>query len=143
MDSEARSAGVIRWVCRMFVRRRQRTMHGVPETLPMQRFVGDALFQVCIGMDGVHFVFGRAGTISVHGGWKLFDASGSVVDGAQSPTGRDCYRVHVILNADVTACRLDPPHSFSLTFATGHLLTVYDDLPNYESFAIQPDGIYV
>jgi hypothetical protein len=32
-------------------------MYGVPKDLPLQLFVGDALFQVCIGVDGVHFVF--------------------------------------------------------------------------------------
>lgn len=111
-------------------------MYGVPKDLPLQRFVGDALFQVCIGMDGVHFVFGRAGTIAVAGRWELIDASGAVVDLQCEDTQRESYRLHLILNADVTAYQLDPPRSFSVTFATGHQLFVYDDDPNYESFAM-------
>ena len=38
-------------------------MYGVPEDLPIERFVGDALFQVRLGLDGVHFAFGQAGTM--------------------------------------------------------------------------------
>jgi len=84
--------------------------------LPLQRFIGDALFQVGIGMDGVHFVFGRAGTIAVEGRWELVDSSGALVD-------------------------LDSPRSLALTFATGHRLKVYDG-QTYESFHIYPDGIH-
>jgi hypothetical protein len=118
-------------------------MYGVPANLPIQRFVGDSLHQVCIGMDGVHFQFGHEGTICAFGGWELHDSSGALVDCAQEHSERECYRIHVILNADVTACNVDPPRSFSLTFSTGHRLTIYDDTPQYESFAIQPDDIHV
>jgi hypothetical protein len=118
-------------------------MYGVPKDLPIQRFVGDALFQVCIGIGGVHFVFGHAGTIAVDGRWELVDSLGAVIDRKQEHEQRESYRLHVILNADVTECRLDPPRSFSLTFATGHRLVVHDDLPNYESFHIYPDDIHV
>jgi len=118
-------------------------MYGVPKDLPIQRFVGDALFQVRIGTDGVHFVFGHAGTIAVGGHWELVDASGAVVDRYCEHGKRESYRLHVILNADVSGANLDPPRSFSLTFATGHRLTVYDDSPNYESFSIYPDDSHV
>jgi hypothetical protein len=118
-------------------------MHGVPADLPVQRFVGDTLFQVCIGVDGVHFVFGHAGTISVHGGWDLLDRDGNLVDGWQEHSERKSYQLHVIFNEDVTGCTIDPPHSFTLTFANGHRLTIYDDSPGYECFAIQPDDIYI
>ena len=118
-------------------------MYGVPSDLPIQRFVGDALFQVCIGMDGVHFRFGKAGTISVHGQWELLDSLGNEIDCAKEHSERDCYRVHSIFNEDVSSYSIEPPHSFSLTFANGHRLIIYDDSPQYESFAIQPDGIYI
>jgi hypothetical protein len=122
---------------------RTSNMYGVPADLPIQRFVGDALFQACIGMDGVHFCFGRAGRIAAHGNWELRDSNGNLVDQALEHSTREYYRLHVILNADVTGYRLDPPDSFSLTFSTGHVLTIIDDSPQYESFAIYPDGIYV
>ena len=118
-------------------------MYGVPKDLPLERFVGDFLTQVCLGMDGVHFHFGKSGTISVEGNWKLQDSSGQVVDMAMENAARDAYRLHVIFNADVTAFSIDPPRSFSLTFDTGHILTIYDDTPQYESFHIEPDGIHV
>src|SRR5262245_27358944 len=117
-------------------------MYGVSKDLPLQRFVGDALFQICISVGGVHFVFGRAGTIAVDGHWELFDVSGTVVDQRHDHDQRESYRMHPILNADVTACTIDPPRSFSFTFSTGHQLRVYDDL-TYESFHIYPDDIHV
>ncbi len=55
-------------------------MHGVPNNLPLTRFVGDALFHIRIGVDGVHFAFGRAGSISVSGLWELHDANGRLVE---------------------------------------------------------------
>jgi hypothetical protein len=94
-------------------------------------------------MDGVHFHFGKAGTISVEGQWELQDSSGGVVDRALEHADRDAYRLHVLFNAVVTAFNIDPPRSFSLTFSTGHVLTVYDDTPQYESFHIHPDDIHV
>ena len=117
-------------------------MYGVPDDLPLQRFVGDAVVQICIGLDGVHFVFGRAGTIAVEGRWELIDGTGAVVDLHREHGQREAYRVHVILNEDVTRFDIDPPRSFSLVFASGHRLVVSDDA-GYEAFHIYPDGIHV
>ncbi len=118
-------------------------MYGVPADLPLQRFVGDFLCQVCVGMDGIHFRFGQSGTISVQGRWELTDSDGKVIDRACDHSERDAYRVHVIFNEDVAEYSIDPPKSFSLTFASGHRLSVYDDTPQYESFQIWPDDIIV
>lgn len=118
-------------------------MYGVPADLPLQRFVGDALFNVAIGVDGVHFGFGRAGNISVYGRWELWDFSGELIDYAQENSVRVCYRIHMILNEDVTGYEIDPPRSFTLTFSSGRRLIVYDNMPRYESFQIQPDNIIV
>jgi len=118
-------------------------MYGVPADLPVDRFVGDALFQVCIGLDGAHFVFGYAGSIAVEGKWELFDSVGTMIDHSVEHEQRESYRLHVILNAEVASARVDPPRSFSLTFSTGHRLVVYDDDPCYESFHVYPDDIHV
>jgi hypothetical protein len=106
-------------------------MYGVPNDLPLKRFVGDYLAQVALGMDGVHFHFGNSGTISVVGNWELQDSLGRLVDKAMEYAERDAYRLHVLYNAGVMAFSIDPPRSFSLTFSTGHTLTVYDDTPQY------------
>jgi|GEM_PF-1370854 len=127
----------------ILVRRNSPLMYGVPADLPLQRFVGDALFQVCVGMDGIHFRFGRAGTICVYGHWELHDSLGSLLDSAQEHSERKHYRVHDIFNKDVAAYSIDPPRSFCLTFASGHRLTIYDDTPQYEAFLIMPDEIRV
>ena len=115
-------------------------MYGVPTDLPIQRFVGDALFQACIGCDGVHFRFGRVGTISAFGLWQLHDSAGTLIDQTQEHSEREYYCIHFILNADVTACSIDPPRSFSLTFSTGHRLSFFDDMPQYESCTVYFEG---
>ena len=118
-------------------------MYGVPADLPVQRFVGDFLAQVCIGMDGVHFLFGQSGTISVGGRWELVDSTGKMIDCACEHDVREAYRVHALFNQDVTDSSIDPPHSFSLTFSSGHRLTIYDDSPQFESFSIQPGNVFI
>ena len=91
-------------------------MYGVPANLPLQRFVGQFLNQAGIGVDGVHFRFGPAGTICAFGSWELHDSAGVLVDRGLENSKRECYRIHVIFNADVTAYSIDPPRSFSLTY---------------------------
>jgi hypothetical protein len=123
-------------------------MYGVPKDLPLQRFVGDSICQIAFGSNGIHFNFNKAGSINVDfGKWQIHDSSGTIVDESLDddalPSTRQQYRVHVILDSDVTKFQIDAPHSFSLVFSSGHRLTIYDDSPQYESFSIQPDGIIV
>jgi hypothetical protein len=118
-------------------------MYRVSPQLPLQRFVDDALDQISLGQHQIQFRFGRAGIIAVEGHWQLHDASGALVDEAQDHASRQHYRIHAILGQRVTAYSIDAPRSFSITFSTGHRLTIYDDSEQYESFSIQPDGIHV
>jgi hypothetical protein len=123
-------------------------MYGVPTDLPLQRFVGDSITQIAFGQQGIHFNFEKAGSICVDfGKWQIHDSSGTIVDESIGEDAlastRQQYRVHVILGSAVTKFEIDAPRSFTLTFASGHRLTVYDDSQQYESFAIEPDGIYI
>jgi hypothetical protein len=123
-------------------------MYGVPIDLPLQRFVGDSICQIAFGSNDIQFHFNKAGSINVDfGRWQIHDSSGTIIDESLDddapPSAREQYRVHVILNSDVTKFQIDAPHSFSLLFSSGHRLTIYDDSPQYESFSIQPDGIIV
>jgi hypothetical protein len=116
-------------------------MYGVPADLPVQQLIGDCLCQVCIGMDGVHFAFSRSPAICVGGRWELVDASGKLVDCACEHAAREAYRLHALFNQEVVEASIDPPRSFSLVFANGYRLTIYDDLERYESFSFA--GYYV
>jgi hypothetical protein len=119
-------------------------MYGVPADRPIQRFVGDSLIQLRIGIDGIHFVFSPTGIISIFGLWQLHDADRQIIDQAQEHLDRHCYRIHVLLNADITDFSINPPHSFALKFSTGHQLTIYDDTPQYESCTIDfEDGLTI
>jgi len=122
-------------------------MYGVPSNLPLQQFVGVQLSQIALGLCQIQFRFEGSRSIYVTGKWQLHDSSGAIVDESIDedalPSTRQQYRVHVVLGSDVTSFRIDAPDSFSLTFSSGHSLTIYDDSPAYESFEIHPDGIYI
>jgi hypothetical protein len=119
-------------------------MYGVPVDTPIERFVGNSLTQIRIGIDGVHFVFNQTGIISVFGLWQLHDADGEIIDQSEENFDRQYYRIHILLNADVTDYSINPAHSFALRFATGHQLTIYDDMPQYESCTINfEDGLMI
>ncbi len=121
-------------------------MYGVPNDLPLQRFVGDSICQIAIGLHSIYFHFNMAGSINVDGGrWQILDATGAIVDESIEgpPSSRQQYRVHVIFDSEVTKFDIDAPHSVTLSFANGHRLTIYDDSEQYESFSIQPEGIIV
>jgi hypothetical protein len=124
-------------------------MYGVPADLDLSIFERATLIQLAIGEFQVQFRFDSDGIISAEGKWELRNANGEVVDEAESTASpnanaeRDAYRLHVILGKTVERYAIDPPHSFSLRFTTGHLLTVFDDSKQYESFQIQPGNIVV
>src|SRR5436305_86446 len=108
-------------------------MHGVPADLDLSIFRGATLTQLAIGEFQVQFRFDPEGIISVEGKWELRSASGEVVDAAAETASRDAnavrdaYRLHVILGKAIESSVIDAPHSFSLRFTTGHVLTVFDD----------------
>jgi hypothetical protein len=119
-------------------------MYGVPVDLPIERFLGDSLTQIRIGIDGIHFVFNQTGIIGVFGLWQLHDADGEMIDHTQEHRDRQYYRIHVLLNADITDFSINPPHSFALKFSTGHQITIYDDTSQYESCTINSeDGLMI
>jgi len=120
-------------------------MHGVPANLDLSSFTAATLIQLCIGEHQIQFRFHpECNFISVEGKWELRDASGVLVDEAKNNNAeRDAYRLHVILSKTVESSAVDPPRSFSLRFETGHVLTVFDDSRQYESFSIQPGNIFV
>jgi hypothetical protein len=120
-------------------------MHGVPVDLPLTRFVGCTLDQICIGQFQLQFHFsGERGTgggsISVEGGWDLHDSASSVIDSAMKHFERKQYTLHVLLGRTVSSFSIDAPHSFQLVFDSGHRLTIYDDKEHYETFSVNPAG---
>jgi hypothetical protein len=56
---------------------------------------------------------------------------------------RDALYIHVLLGESVKDYSLDAPRSFSLRFESGHVLTIFDDSPEYETFSIQPGNVFV
>jgi hypothetical protein len=125
-------------------------MYGVPVDLDLRDLHGARLDQLCLGPFDLQLRFSSQHTISVEGSWRLVDATGVTVDesvgrvsdasGNQSRAG---WYVRVLLSDLVEADHVDAPTSFSLTFASGHRLIVFDDSDQFESFSIQPDGIIV
>jgi hypothetical protein len=123
-------------------------MHGVPADLPLQPFVGDECSQICIGRFQLQFHFGRAGRISVEGKWELRDAAGTIIDhslrqgSAEEPATRETYRIQKIIDVSVSRFSIDAPTSFTLYFANGCSLTLYDD-PSQSYESIDVNGIII
>jgi len=88
-------------------------------------------------------MFPSTGDICVYRKWEVCDGSGTMIDRAQEHAERACYFVHRVIDSSVRRYLIDPPTSFTLYFENGYSLTIFDDSEQYESFSIQPDGIYV
>jgi hypothetical protein len=120
-------------------------MYGVPPDLPLDRFLGQNCTLIAIGSVEIRFMFPSSGDICVyiHGRWEVCDDCGRMIDRTREHAERTCYFVHKILESPVHRYAIDAPVSFTLYFENGYSLTIFDDSEQYESFSIQPDGIYV
>jgi hypothetical protein len=118
-------------------------MYGVPADLPLHRFLGQECNQIGIARFQLQFHFSTAGSIYTESRWEVCDSTGWVVDRAQDHAERHGYCVHKIIDSPVSRFVIDAPRSFTLFFENGYSLTVFDDSERFESFSIQPDGIYV
>ena len=125
-------------------------MYGVPEDLALNRLVGWFLIQIRIGVGDIQFHFATASapgqsedaSICVTGDWEIRDTPGEIIDKFVSHDQRKEYRVHGLLNCEVTDVRIHAPSSFSVLFSGGLTLTCFDD-PNFEAIEIYPDGIII
>jgi hypothetical protein len=115
-------------------------MCGVPADLPIQPFVGQELNQICLGRFQIQLHFSGGGSISLEGRWELRDGAGHIVDRAQKHETREVYRIHRLIDVPVARFSIDPPRSFTLFFANGLALAIFDDSEHYESFSIKVDG---
>lgn len=115
-------------------------MYGVPTDLPIQPFVGQDLNQICLTRFQIQLHFSGAGSIGVEGGWEIRDGTGNLLDSAEPHESRESYRIHRLIDVPVAGFSIDPPRSFTLSFANGLALTVFDDSEQYESFSVTVDG---
>ena len=118
-------------------------MYGVPANLDLSRFVGATLIQLGVGEFQIQFHFHPDSSISVEGRWEVRDSTGVLGDKAKENAQRTGLYIHFLLGRKIGQYTVDAPRSFSLTFETGHKLTVFDDSREYESFSIQPGDIFV
>lgn len=126
-------------------------MYGVPSDLDLTGFYGANLNQICLGPFDLAFNFSTGMHISVEGLWELREADGSLIDGSEGKVAdkpgnrsRRNWQVRSLLADTVVSGDVDAPRSFTLVFASGRRLTIFDD-PDapYESFSIQPGDIFV
>jgi hypothetical protein len=118
-------------------------MHGVPADLDLSKFKGATLIQLGVGEFQIQFHFHPKGNISVEGKWELRNSEGVLIDdGArESIAEREAFHLHSILGKSIESYSISAPDSFSLKFDSGHVLTIFDDSKQYESFSI--GGIYI
>lgn len=115
-------------------------MHGVPSDLPLKAFVGGEFNQIALGRFQTEFHCSGTGSISVEGRWELRNSAGDIIDAWREHDQREAYRLHSIIDVPIVAYEIDSPRSFTIAFESGHRLTVFDDTPQYEAFAIHLDG---
>jgi hypothetical protein len=118
-------------------------MYGIPNDLDLSLFVGATLVQIGLGQFDLQFHFHPDGSVSIQGHWELIDAEERIIDFAIENAERDAYRIHVLLGQVVVGSQLNPPDSFSLGFANGFTLKVFDNSKEYETISIQPGNIYI
>ncbi len=111
-------------------------MHGVPPDLPLATFVGHECNQIALGQYQVQFCFAGAGSIYAESRWELRGPTGEIIDAMCEHRKRDCYRVHRIIDVPVSRFAIDAPLSFTLFFASGDTLTIFDDSDRCESFSV-------
>ena len=117
-------------------------MYGVSTELPLHHFVGQTLecITICPYQISFNFSTGRD-TICAMGSWELHDENNDLIDkeiaiDQLKIADRDSYRIHKVVGQDVTAYDIDSPLSFTLRFANGYSLRIFDDSPQYEFISI-------
>jgi hypothetical protein len=118
-------------------------MYGVTDELDLSSFVGTTLETIAIGISQISFNFDPDCSLVSEGEWILLGADGSIVDRAADLANRDAYRIHVCLGRRVVAAVPEPPKAISVTFDSGHVLRLVDDVDQYESFHIYPADIHI
>jgi hypothetical protein len=121
-------------------------MHGIPEDLPLRPFVGREFNQVALGRFQAQFHSSGTGSIHVESRWELRHSNGELIDRWVEHDKREAYRLHTIIDVPIVGYEINPPRSFTLVFANGQRLSVFDDDPQYEAFSIHLAGqpsIYV
>ena len=115
-------------------------MHGIPADLDLSRLVGQEFNFIGLGRFQIQFHISILMHICVEGRWELKDSNGKTIDKDCEHVDRDVYRIHTIIDVPITTVEVVPPESFSLHFESGHVLTVWDATPQYESFSIHFQG---
>src|SRR5262245_50505344 len=118
-------------------------MYGVPADLDLKFLCGAELIQLCLGLYQIQLHFHPAGDISIQGDWELLDQSVRLIDRDCWGPSREPYQLHALLRKRIMATEVAAPQSFVLRFDSGHVLRVFDNSPEFESFSIEPGNIIV
>jgi hypothetical protein len=125
-------------------------MYGVPKNLDLSKIKGNFLSHITICQYQISFWFYKPSvSIAAEGKWELKDAKGQLIDGPSEENidftyaKQKAFYSNQILGKVVKDFEISPPHSFSLHFESGHILTFFDDLGPYECINIQPGGVYM
>jgi len=118
-------------------------MPGIPADLDLSFLRGVELTQVCLGAWQVQFHFTPSASIAVEGNWELADEAGRIIDRSSDTMREQPFHLHLLLQRVVVGVELSAPLSFALRFTGGLILRVFVRSDGYESFSIQPGGIFV
>jgi hypothetical protein len=118
-------------------------MYGVPANLDFSQYLNTTCIQIALGEFQIQLHFHPDATISIEGRWELRDGHRQIIDQSVDNEAREAYRLHSLLGQSVVDSTLSAPASFSLTFANGHVLEIFDDSQKYESCQLSPSGVII
>ena len=111
-------------------------MYGLPETFDASVFVGRTLQQVAFSANSVSLWFGEDLSVTIESSFSHAASSGSKQAEKQTvPVAKSSLMQ--LAGKAVRSAESDRHGTLTLRFEGGHVLSVFDDLPQYESYRIQ------
>ncbi len=118
-------------------------MYGVPEDLDLGAMLGTRLDSVTFGEYTLSLRFDSGHAFSIQGRIDVRDRDGAVLESGKPDKLRANTQLPALVGAMVDHVSILAPRSLELRMSTGHVIALFDDSRQYESFLIEPDGIVV
>ena len=110
-------------------------MYGLPKEFDGKFLVGRTLEMVCFNQNQVYLHFDAKVTITVESAFSHQGARGEAIRLIELPV--EVSDLMVLLESSVSDVEGSKDGTLSLFFDNGHILRIYDDSPQYESYKIE------
>ena len=118
-------------------------MHGVSESLDLSSLIGLEVTLICLGSHQIQIILLPEGLISIECPFELIAPSGDMIDNGEPQSLAVGNHLGALLESKIDSATPIPPSTVEVHFDCGHLLRLFDDSEQYESFQIYPGPIVV